>query len=159
MVVNVPGASVTGTNQAIHVSNLPETINIYGAKTWEDGNDQDGLRPESITIRLMADGEEKAQKTVTEKEGWEWTFDGLPRYENGVEITYTLAEDPVPGYNPEIDGFDVTNRHTPETISLSGKKTWEDANDQDGLRPESITIRLMADGEEKAQKTVTEEDG
>ena len=158
-VVNVPGASVTSTNQAIHVSNLPETINISGAKTWEDGNDQDGLRPESITIRLMADGEEKAQKTVTEKEGWEWTFDGLPRYENGVEITYTLAEDPVPGYNPEIDGFDVTNRHTPETISLSGKKTWEDANDQDGLRPESITVRLMADGEEKAEKTVTEEDG
>lgn len=65
-VVNVPGASVTSASQAVHVSNQPETIDISGAKTWDDANDQDGLRPDSITIHLMANGVEKAVKTVTE---------------------------------------------------------------------------------------------
>ena len=48
------------------MSNQPETIDISGAKTWDDANDQDGLRPDSITIHLMANGVEKAVKTVTE---------------------------------------------------------------------------------------------
>ena len=159
-VVNVPGASVTSASQEVHVSNQPETIDISGAKTWDDANDQDGLRPESITVHLLADGVEKAKKTVTEQDGWRWTFTNLPKYENGVEIAYTLTEDPVPtGYDSEIDGFDVTNRHTPETVSLSGKKTWDDQDDQEGMRPNSITIHLMANGVEKAEKTVTEQDG
>ena len=159
-VVNVPGASVTSANQAVHVSNQPETIDISGSKTWEDANDQDGLRPESITVHLLADDVEKAKKTVTEQDGWRWTFTNLPKYENGKEIAYTLTEDPVPtGYASEIDGFDVTNQHTPETVSLSGKKTWVDQDDQEGMRPNSITIHLMANGVEKAEKTVTEQDG
>ena len=79
----MPGASVTSANQAVHVSNQPETIDISGAKTWDDANDQDGLRPESITVHLLADGVEKAKKTVTEQDGWNWTFASLPKYENG----------------------------------------------------------------------------
>ncbi len=79
----MPGASVTSANQAVHVSNQPETIDISGAKTWDDANDQDGLRPESITVHLLADGVEKAKKTVTEQDGWRWTFTNLPKCENG----------------------------------------------------------------------------
>lgn len=93
------------------------------------------MRPESITLHLMANGVEKAQKTVTEQDGWAWTFTGLRRYENGVEIAYTIVEDTVPGYTAEISGPNITNRYTPELISVSVSKVWEDANDQDGLRP------------------------
>ncbi len=76
-----------------------------------------------------------------------------------MEIAYTIVEDAVPGYDAEVSGFDVTNHHTPETISLSGKKTWDDQGNADGMRPESITVHLTANGVEKAQKTVTEQDG
>ena len=158
-VLAVPDADATSLIQVVQVENQPETTDVSGRKTWEDANDQDGKRPESITIRLMANDVEKAQKTVTEEGGWAWTFSGLPKYENGVEIVYTITEDEVPGYAAEVRGFDVVNRYTPETVSLTGSKTWEDQNDLDGLRPESIMIRLMANGVEKAQKTVTEEDG
>ncbi len=149
-VSDVHGYDVTNT----HTS---ETITISGTKTWEDNNNQDGKRPESITINLLADGKVKASKTVTPNaEGkWEYTFENLPKYENGTEIKYTIEEVPVEGYVSDVHGYDVTNTHTPETITISGTKTWEDNNNQDGVRPTSITINLLADGTKKASKTIT----
>ena len=48
----------------------------------------------------------------------------------------------------------MTNTYEPEKIDeLSGTKTWEDDDNRDGLRPDSITINLLADGE-KVQETV-----
>ena len=38
---------------------------------------------------------------------------------------------------------------------MKGSKTWNDADNQDGKRPESITVRLLANGEEKDSQTVT----
>ena len=105
----------------------------------------------------MANGVEKAQKTVTEQDGWAWTFDGLPRYENGVEIAYTIVEDAVPGYTAEISGPNITNRYTPALISVSVSKVWEDANDQDGLRPEEITVGLLANGVDTGRTLVLNE--
>lgn len=146
----VIGYNVTNTH-------TPEIITISGTKTWEDNNNQDGKRPESITINLLADGKVKASKTVTPNaEGkWEYTFENLPKYENGTEIKYTIEEVPVEGYVSDVHGYDVTNTHTPETITISGTKTWEDNNNQDGVRPTSITINLLADGTKKASKTIT----
>ena len=42
--------------------------------------------------------------------------------------------------------------HIPATIDISGSKTWNDNNNQDGKRPGSITIRLYADGTELTDK-------
>ncbi|MCW6666861.1 Cna B-type domain-containing protein, partial [Aerococcaceae bacterium NML190938] len=33
--------------------------------------------------------------------------------------------------------FTITNTYTPEKIGLTGKKTWDDANNQDGKRPDN----------------------
>ena len=152
-------ADYTPTINGFNVTNThtPETITISGTKTWEDNNNQDGKRPESITINLFADGTKKASKVVTPNaEGeWEYTFENLPKYENGTEIKYTIEEVPVEGYVSDVHGYDVTNTHTPETITISGTKTWEDNNNQDGVRPTSITINLLADGTKKASKTIT----
>ena len=156
-ILGIPGSGVTSLNQVVQVTNQPETIDLSGRKTWRDANDQDGMRPESITLHLMANGVEKAQKTVTEQDGWAWTFTGLRRYENGVEIAYTIVEDAVPGYTAEISGPNITNRYTPALISVSVSKVWEDANDQDGLRPEEITVGLLADGMDTGRTLVLNE--
>jgi len=137
----------------------PQTVSISGTKTWVDGNNQDGLRPESITVRLYADGVEVASAAVTAADGWSWSFEELPKYADGKEIVYTVSEDPVAGYAASVSGYDLTNTHVPETINISGTKTWDDNDDQDGKRPESITVRLLADGAEVASQTVTAEDG
>ena len=59
------------------------------------------------------------------------------------------------GYETSVDGFNITNTYTTETTEVKGSKTWNDADNQDGKRPESITVRLLANGEEKDSQTVT----
>ena len=136
----------------------PEEISVAGGKTWNDANNQDGARPASITINLMANGVEVAEKTVTAADDWTWSFTNLPKKENGKDIVYTITEDEVSEYTTEIDGFNATNNRTPETVEVTGTKTWDDADNQDGVRPEEITIILNADGTPAKQVTVTGED-
>ncbi len=137
-------------------SYIPETVDVEGGKTWNDSDDQDGLRPSSITVNLLADGTKVDSKTVTASDGWAWSFTGLPKYrDHGTEIVYTITEDQVAGYGaPEIDGYDVTNSYIPETVEVSGTKSWDDALNQDGKRPASITVDLLADGTKVDSKTV-----
>lgn len=148
----ISGSSSTGFT--ITNTHTPETITISGSKTWDDANDQDGKRPSSITIRLYANGVEQKDKEVTADDDWKWSFAGLPKYENGLEINYTITEDTVDEYTPAYNGFNVTNTYTPEQTSVTVKKAWDDKNDQDGIRPESITVKLLANGEDTKKELV-----
>jgi len=132
------------------ITNKVATTEISGKKTWDDNNNQDGVRPDSITIRLLADGVEKENKTVTEANDWSWVFQNLPIYDlsDGHEIVYSLTEDAVSGYSTEYNSYDVTNIHAPGKTSVTVSKAWDDNNDQDGIRPASVTIKLLADGKE-----------
>ena len=150
--VTCTGDATTG--YTITNSYTPETTEVSGSKTWDDANNQDGKRPTSITINLLANGEKVDEKTVSADDNWSWSFTNLPKYENGKEITYTITEDAVPDYTIEIDGYDVTNSYTPGKTSVSVTKTWDDAGDQDGKRPESIQVQLYADGKEQGEPVV-----
>ena len=136
----------------------PETTEISGIKTWNDNNNQDGIRPDSITVRLFADGTEVKSKTVTANDNWSWSFTDLDKYNSGTEIVYTISEDADDNYTTVVDGYNITNTHTPEKTIISGSKTWDDTDNQDGKRPESITVRLFADGTEVTSKEVTAND-
>ena len=129
----------------------PELIDIEGTKTWDDANNQDGKRPESITVRLLANGEEVDSDEITEEDEWKYSFADLPKFENGEEINYTVQEDGVDDYSTEIDGFNITNSYTPEQTSINVVKAWDDANNQDGKRPDEITVKLLANGEETGE--------
>lgn len=135
----------------------PEVLDINGAKTWDDADNRDGIRPSSITVTLFANGELIKSKGVTGVNDWSYSFTDLPKYEAGEEIKYTITEDPVEGYETTINGFDITNSYTPEVTEVSGVKTWEDVSNQDGVRPESITVNLLANGEKVDSTEVTEE--
>ncbi|MFR6580668.1 MAG: Cna B-type domain-containing protein [Ruminococcus sp.] len=123
---------------------------MTGTKTWNDANNQDGKRPESITVILLANGTEKTRQAVTADEAgnWTYTFKDLPKYANGQEITYTVAEEEVTDYTTTYDGSNITNSYTPGKTSATVTKIWNDAENQDGKRPESITVSLLADGKE-----------
>ncbi|MBQ9333397.1 MAG: Cna B-type domain-containing protein [Lachnospiraceae bacterium] len=137
-------------------THTPKTIDISGGKTWVDADDQDGLRPDSITVRLLANGTEVADKTVEPDANgdWKYEFTDLPEKENGSKITYTVTEDAVAGYDSVVNGYNITNTHTPEKISISGGKSWNDNDNQDGLRPDSITLELYMNGQ-KTERSVT----
>lgn len=149
--------SKNGTVTTLTNTYAPETTSITGTKTWDDADNQDGKRPESIVVNLLANGEIAASQTVKADEAgnWTYTFKDLPKYANGKEITYTVTEEAVEGYETSVDGFNIINTYTTETTEVKGSKTWNDADNQDGKRPESITVRLLANGEEKDSQTVT----
>ena len=125
-----------------------ETVAIAGTKTWDDNDNQDGIRPESIIVNLLADGEKVDSKEVTEADEWTYDFGLLPKYAEGKEIKYTVAEVEVEGYEVEVDGFDLVNTHAPELTQIPVSKVWKDTEDKDGIRPDSITVKLLANGEE-----------
>ena len=130
-------------------THIPETINISGTKNWEDNNNQDGKRPESIKIVLNKKIEDKTThvttKTVQPDENgiWSYKFENLPVYEKGKKVEYSIDEEKVPEYETIIDGYNITNTHIPETLTIEGEKTWVDADNQDGLRPQSIIVKLI----------------
>ena len=145
---------IDGTN--IINTYTPEKTSVTGTKTWNDADNQDGKRPESITVNLFANGEKIASQVVTKDTDWKYAFNNLDKYKAGKEIKYTVTEDEVKGYTTEIDGTNIINTHTPEKTSVSGAKTWNDADNQDRIRPEQIVVRLYANGKEVASQEVTE---
>ena len=135
------GASFSFTN-----THTPEVVSVSGTKTWADGDDQDGIRPDSVTVSLLANGTVVETAEATAGNGWSYSFADLPKYSSGVEISYSVEEVPVPGYQATASGFDLTNTHVPATGDITVTKVWSDSNDKDGIRPASVTVRLYADG-------------
>ena len=153
-------AGYTSAVDGYNVTNnhTPATVKVSGTKTWKDNNNQDGIRPSSITVNLLANGQQVASKKVSASDNWQYSFDNLAAYANGQKITYTVTENAVAGYTSAVDGYNVTNNHTPATVKVSGTKTWNDNNNQDGIRPSSITVNLLANGRQVASKTVSASD-
>ncbi|MGC3218371.1 Cna B-type domain-containing protein, partial [Pseudomonas aeruginosa] len=81
-------------------------------KTWNDNDNQDGKRPDSIVVNLLANGKKVASQEVTAANNWAYQFTDLPQYENGQLITYTVSEDAVDSYSTSINGYNITNSYT-----------------------------------------------
>ena len=143
------------------VVNKKEKTSISGQKTWNDNDNHDGKRPSKITVNLLANGTKVASKEVKpDAEGnWFYQFDNLDVVDDaGNVIAYTVSEEPVEGYETTIEGTNITNSRTPEVVEIPVTKIWKDNDNQDGLRPEKITVRLHADGQEVAVKEITATD-
>ncbi|MBF7108417.1 Cna B-type domain-containing protein [Pediococcus pentosaceus] len=111
---------VTSTNfdskgAVIKIIDKIEKTSVSGTKTWRDNNNQDGIRPSSITVNLLANGQQVASKKVSASDNWQYSFDNLAAYANGQKITYTVTEDAVAGYTSTVDGYNITNTHNPTT--------------------------------------------
>ena len=143
------------------VINKKEKTSISGQKTWNDNDNHDGKRPSAITINLLANGVKVASKEVKpDAEGnWLYQFDNLDLVDDaGNLIAYTVSEEPVAGYETSVEGTNITNSRTPEVTEVAVKKVWDDKENKDGLRPDKVTVRLLADGQEVAVKEITATD-
>lgn len=97
-----------------------------------------------IYVHLLANGIEMAVVPVTEENNWLFTFDELPKYEDGKEIIYTVIEETVPNYTTEIEGTTITNRYQPNKTSFTVTKAWEDKDDEKQARADKIMVQLYA---------------
>jgi hypothetical protein len=140
------GYVVTNTNT--------ETVDVSGTVAWDDSDDQDEVRPDSVTVNLLQDGEVVDTALVeADTDGtWSFSFADLAKYDSdGNEYIYTVSEGAVTDYTTAVTGsvstgFTITNTHETETTSVSVSKTWDDNDDQGGTRPDSVTVQLYADG-------------
>jgi len=144
-VTTVSGAAATGFTITNTVAGK---TSLQVAKTWV------GEAADSVIIRIFADGVEVGSVVLDDANAWQHTFWDLPKYDaaDGHEIAYTVAEDPVEGYDTQVTRdrngriadimvFTVTNTNT-EKICVPVTKTWV------GPAADGVTVRLLADGEE-----------
>ena len=116
---SISGTTITNTL----IPREPERVTLSGQKTWVDGDNADGKRPNHITVRLLRDGREVESRVVTAATGWKYAFEKQPVDDGyGNKYTYTLQEDAVPGYFSRIDGLNVTNTRLPEKPKTPDEK-------------------------------------
>ena len=166
----ISNVGVESPNQVIRKDYTKVGLKPFGItikKAWSDSDDQDGKRPQSVTVHLYADGQDTGKSAVvSDANNWQASFgsdDGLcVLNDEGDTIAYSVKEETPEGYladvrmNPTDTGYEftVTNKHRVETVEIAGHKIWDDANDAAGKRPKEVKIDLYADGELVKSKTV-----
>lgn len=133
--------------------NVSTKTSIPVTKIWDDGDNQDNIRPDEITVQLYANGEKVTGKTLVlnETNSWSGSFTDIPAYKAGQKVTYTVQETAVPdGYTAEVsgnaaDGFTITNTHIPDKALTIQKIV--DGNMGDKNREFEFTLSLTKDDE------------
>lgn len=146
----------------VHNTHIPETISKTVTKTWKDNENQDGIRPASVTVTLTGSNAVSKTATLNEENGWTTTFENLPKRDHGNIVTYNVKESDVEGYEASIvkteDGFQLINEHDSETTLRTATLVWRDENNQDGIRPDTVTYTLHGSDGSEVEKTVSRDD-
>ena len=147
-------SEVKGTTTKITNRHAIAVTDLKVVKVWEDADNQDGIRPEEITVTLHANGEAVAEVQLNDDNQWSGELNNYPVNRAGQKIVYTWTESRIPGYtlstatDPETAATILTNTHKPDTVNLTVKKVWDDKDNQDGIRPAQLTVSLKDNGTE-----------
>ena len=96
----------------------PETEELTVTKVWDDADDQDGKRPDSVTFTVTgSDGNTYDVELTGEGDTWTGTVEVQKYWNQGEEVTFEVDEAEVAGYEKEIDNenLTITNSYEPET--------------------------------------------
>lgn len=150
--IKTTGSATEGL--VLNYTHAVKTVDVKATVVWADGNNRDGVRPETVSLQLKADGENLGDViTVNEKSKWTKTWTGLGEYKAGKEVVYAVevvglkgGED---GYTAEITGdagtgFTITATHVPAVAEIKASVNWDDADNQDAIRPEFVEAELYA---------------
>lgn len=133
------------------------TKNLTVKKEWHDENDNDGIRPSSVKVTLVENGQLTTKSITLSEPNWSGSFDRVKSYDDeGNPIIYSLYEETNDTYTPSVEtrteGNQTTliliNTHEPETTDIEIEKLWDDDDDAYGVRPEFIVLRLFANDED-----------
>ncbi|MGF0092996.1 Cna B-type domain-containing protein [Lachnospiraceae bacterium SGI.066] len=151
--IETTGSAIKGL--VLNYTHAVETVDVKATVVWADGNNKDGVRPDTVSLQLKADDENLGDViTVNEKSNWTKTWTGLDKYKAGKKVTYKIevvglkgGED---GYTAEITedagtGFTITATHVPAVAEIKASVNWDDAKNQDAIRPELVEAELYAD--------------
>ena len=146
--------NVRDKQMAVTVTNThrSDTIGMVIRKEWDDAGNRN--RPGSVRVRIV---NAKTNAVVQEHElnagnNWTWNVAGLPKRQDGGETVRYLVQEvgEYAGYSAaceivvEADGsytVKLTNVLTGK-LDIGGEKLWEDGGDRDGLRPDSVQLKI-----------------
>ncbi len=137
-----------------------QTTSVSVGKEWSDSNNAKGARPSEVEIQLVAEvqgvkSEVYAPITLDAGNNWEYTWEELPMYSDGCEITYTVTEKPVEFYTPEYssdkNSWTVTNKLAAYKVTvkyedLSGNTLAPDNIPYSTLLPENEYYNVIDEG-------------
>ena len=163
---NKVGANTLIRNDYVKVGLKPFKIKVN--KTWNDDNNRDGKRTKAVTMELVGNGVNTGNRVVlNDGNSWSGEFAKAPYLDkDGNVITYTIREEGSPDYVLKVKSikeensfvvYDTENFHEIEKIKIKGEKRWDDKTDH--KRPESIKVKLKANGREVREITVKPVDG
>ncbi len=154
-VTGYDGDVVENEDGTYTITNTLQTTDISVIKVWNDDENRDGTRTGAVQVQLKA-GEENVGEAVTldDEDDWTFTWEDLPVYVNGEKVDYTIEEVEIPdkytaSYTSETDDdgnvtFTMVNTHEDALTQITVNKEWQDADNKNGVRPESVTVQLMA---------------
>lgn len=139
-----------------------ETLDYKVKLEWDDQSNNDNVRPESITVSLVANGIPTGLSYVLDSDNadrsgnvWSYTFEGLDVTDAvsnpitySVAITSTVSDQYSYGIeNKSAELGYILMTHSLITRDVDTYVVWDDNNDQDGIRPATVNVRLYANGE------------
>lgn len=130
-------------------------ISVQLNNVWVDGDNLYGMRPETLTTKLMRNSKWIAQAEATAEDGWQVKFENVP-----VSGDYTIEVTTPDGYTTgvKLDSIDadgnikVTATHelnedsTLQTITVKLDNIWNDDNDSTHRRPSFLKVMLKRNG-------------
>lgn len=119
---------------------------VEGRIVWEDEGNAGRSRPDAVRVALLRDGIVFRNIYVTNQDGWEWRFPGVPTNQSdGTPYVYTVEEEPPVGYDAAVEGMEITNVLR-ETVTVTGETRWDDDGNAFRTRPKRITVLLYQNG-------------
>lgn len=103
----------TTVNGTDIVNTIAGTTDLEGQVVWYDGDDADGLRPESITVELSRGGEVVDRVEASAENDWQYQFNGLDLYsEDGKEVyEYSIGIQNPEEYVITVEEGQITAAH------------------------------------------------
>lgn len=157
-------------------------VRIVVKKNWDDSNNSDGIRPDSVVVRVYQNGTEINHKALDASNNWTAEFNDLPKTDDlgekyeyevkedsssvvngnaktGYEVAYEVKESTDKSSDITTITTNITNTHRPDSTTRSIQKKWSDNNDSDGIRPDSVKFNLLGNGKVVDTVTLTEKNG
>ncbi len=99
----------------------PAKIDVHVTNEWRNLIDES---PDKVVVNLLKNGEIFKTVELTEEGNWEYTFEDLYKYEDGVAITYGIQQKAIEGYELQVlgayvEGFQLINSQVNETRKVN----------------------------------------
>ncbi len=145
-----------------YIANKLQTVPLTVTKTWSDGNDAQGERPESLGV-TVTEGNHTLQFTLSETNNWTRNVKVPKRNDGNYTATENLAG--ITSYEQVDSSVNVTDRavyvsftNKIQTKSVTVNKVWVDGTLASENRPGSIEFVLKRNGDVYDYYTLSAED-